>query len=193
ASSAKPNSDSALTSHRKSGSMVAAMACASASRIDGAGPAKRSRTFVALIFNRLPEIASTCSEVSLSARTVPALNAPSSSKKTCIGLAGSGARTDAAGEKSESNYTVATRVPGPLRRCSLCLSMNASLQQAEETIMDFRRLGDSGLEVSVICLGTMMFGDRTDAPTAQKMIASALDAGVNFIDTADVYAKGASE
>ena len=59
--------------------------------------------------------------------------------------------------------------------------------------MDFRRLGDSGLEVSVICLGTMMFGDRTDAPTAQKMIASALDAGVNFIDTADVYSKGASE
>jgi aryl-alcohol dehydrogenase-like predicted oxidoreductase len=59
--------------------------------------------------------------------------------------------------------------------------------------MDFRRLGDSGLEVSVVCLGTMMFGDRTDAPTAQKMSASALDAGVNFIDTADVYAKGASE
>jgi aryl-alcohol dehydrogenase-like predicted oxidoreductase len=59
--------------------------------------------------------------------------------------------------------------------------------------MDFRRLGDSGLEVSIICLGTMMFGDRTDAMTAQKMIASALDAGVNFIDTADVYAQGASE
>jgi len=59
--------------------------------------------------------------------------------------------------------------------------------------MDFRRLGDSGLEVSVICLGTMMFGDRTDAPTAQEMVASAKDAGVNFIDTADVYAKGASE
>ena len=59
--------------------------------------------------------------------------------------------------------------------------------------MELRRLGDSGLEVSVICLGTMMFGDRTDAATAQRIIASALDAGVNFIDTADVYAKGASE
>jgi len=59
--------------------------------------------------------------------------------------------------------------------------------------MQFRRLGDSGLEVSTICLGTMMFGDRTDAPTSQKIIASAFDAGVNFIDTADVYAKGASE
>jgi aryl-alcohol dehydrogenase (NADP+) len=59
--------------------------------------------------------------------------------------------------------------------------------------MLYRRLGDSGLEVSEICLGTMMFGDRTDAATAQRIVDSALDAGVNFIDTADVYAKGASE
>ncbi len=59
--------------------------------------------------------------------------------------------------------------------------------------MDFRRLGDSGLNVSVLCLGTMMFGDRTDAETAKRIIASASDAGVNFIDTADVYANGASE
>jgi len=59
--------------------------------------------------------------------------------------------------------------------------------------MPYRRLGDSGLEVSVLCLGTMMFGDRTDAATAQRIVDSAVDAGVNFIDTADVYAKGASE
>jgi aryl-alcohol dehydrogenase (NADP+) len=59
--------------------------------------------------------------------------------------------------------------------------------------MEFRRLGDSGLDVSVVCLGTMMFGDRTDAATAGRIVASALEAGVNFIDTADVYAKGASE
>jgi len=59
--------------------------------------------------------------------------------------------------------------------------------------MQFRRLGDSGLEVSEICLGTMMFGDRTDVTTSQRIIASASDAGVNFIDTADVYVKGASE
>src|SRR5258706_3607110 len=59
--------------------------------------------------------------------------------------------------------------------------------------IDYRRLGSSGLEVSTLCLGTMMFGDRTDAATAQKIIASAFEAGVNFIDTADVYAKGASE
>src|SRR5437870_7737005 len=59
--------------------------------------------------------------------------------------------------------------------------------------IEYRRLGSSGLEVSTLCVGTMMFGDRTDAATAQRIIASAFDAGVNFIDTADVYAKGASE
>ena len=59
--------------------------------------------------------------------------------------------------------------------------------------IEYRRLGSSGLEVSTLCVGTMMFGDRTDAATAQKIIASAFDAGVNFIDTADVYANGASE
>src|SRR5436309_12041206 len=59
--------------------------------------------------------------------------------------------------------------------------------------IEYRRLGSSGLEVSTLCVGTMMFGDRTDAAAAQRIIASAFDAGVNFIDTADVYAKGASE
>jgi aryl-alcohol dehydrogenase-like predicted oxidoreductase len=39
--------------------------------------------------------------------------------------------------------------------------------------MQFPRFGDSGLEVSEICVGTMMFGDRTDAAAAQRIIASA--------------------
>src|SRR5437773_8072161 len=60
-------------------------------------------------------------------------------------------------------------------------------------MMQFRRLGKSGLDVSVLCLGTMMFGDRTDAATSNEIVAHAADAGVNFIDTADVYSKGASE
>ena len=59
--------------------------------------------------------------------------------------------------------------------------------------MDYRNLGRSGLKVSPLCLGTMMFGDRTDAPEAARIVGSARDAGVNFIDTADVYAKGESE
>ena len=59
--------------------------------------------------------------------------------------------------------------------------------------MEYRRLGKSGIRVSPLCLGTMMFGDRTDAAEAGRMVAAARDAGVNFIDTADVYAKGESE
>jgi len=59
--------------------------------------------------------------------------------------------------------------------------------------MEYRRLGRSGLEVSIMCLGTMTFGDRTDAREANEIVAQAHDAGVNFIDTADVYANGASE
>ena len=59
--------------------------------------------------------------------------------------------------------------------------------------MEYRRLGRSGLEVSVVCLGTMMFGDRTGEREAGEIIAHAAGAGVNFIDTADVYADGASE
>ena len=59
--------------------------------------------------------------------------------------------------------------------------------------MDYRNLGESGLKVSPMCLGTMMFGDRTDEAHAAKIVASAQSAGINFIDTADVYAKGESE
>lgn len=59
--------------------------------------------------------------------------------------------------------------------------------------MEYRRLGASGLEVSALCLGTMMFGDRTDRADAEAIVAAAHEAGVNFIDTADVYAKGESE
>jgi aryl-alcohol dehydrogenase-like predicted oxidoreductase len=59
--------------------------------------------------------------------------------------------------------------------------------------MRTRRLGSSGLQVPVLCLGTMMFGDRTDEAEAARIVASARDAGVNFVDTADVYAAGASE
>jgi aryl-alcohol dehydrogenase-like predicted oxidoreductase len=59
--------------------------------------------------------------------------------------------------------------------------------------MEYRRLGASGLEVSPICLGAMTFGDRTDAAEAQRIVDAASDAGINFIDTADNYAKSASE
>ena len=59
--------------------------------------------------------------------------------------------------------------------------------------MDYRNLGRSGLKVSPLCLGTMMFGEQTPADEAARIVASAREAGVNFIDTADVYNKGESE
>ena len=59
--------------------------------------------------------------------------------------------------------------------------------------MIYRKLGASGLDVSALCLGTMMFGGPTDETTAAEIVGSARDAGVNFIDTADVYTDGRSE
>ena len=59
--------------------------------------------------------------------------------------------------------------------------------------MQYRRLGASNLKVSALCLGTMMFADQTDEAEAARIVASARDHGVNFIDTADVYTRGASE
>jgi aryl-alcohol dehydrogenase-like predicted oxidoreductase len=59
--------------------------------------------------------------------------------------------------------------------------------------MTYRPLGRSGLKVSTLCVGTMMFGDRTDEQEAGEIVAVARDRGVNFIDTADVYSLGESE
>jgi aryl-alcohol dehydrogenase-like predicted oxidoreductase len=59
--------------------------------------------------------------------------------------------------------------------------------------MEYRSLGHSGLKVSRLCLGTMMFGGATEVPTAERIIARAREAKVNFIDTADQYNEGRSE
>ena len=59
--------------------------------------------------------------------------------------------------------------------------------------MDYGRLGRSGLKVSPLCLGAMMFGDQTSEADARAIVASARELGVNFIDTADAYAGGRSE
>jgi len=61
--------------------------------------------------------------------------------------------------------------------------------------MDYRTLGRTGVKVSPLCLGAMMFGQwgNTDHQDSIRIIHRALDAGINFIDTADVYAAGESE
>ena len=59
--------------------------------------------------------------------------------------------------------------------------------------MEYRRLGRTGLMVSELCLGCMTFGRELGDEGSRKIIARFLDAGGNFIDTADVYANGSSE
>lgn len=59
--------------------------------------------------------------------------------------------------------------------------------------MEYRSLGASGLKVSPICLGTMMFGGRTEDAEAGRIVRSAREAGINFIDTADYYEEGRGE
>src|ERR1700716_3033971 len=59
--------------------------------------------------------------------------------------------------------------------------------------MHYRQLGRSGLKISPICLGTMMFGGPTDEATSSRIIAKAREAGINFIDSADAYNGGQSE
>jgi aryl-alcohol dehydrogenase-like predicted oxidoreductase len=61
--------------------------------------------------------------------------------------------------------------------------------------VDYRRLGRSGVEVSPLCLGAMMFGawGNADHDDSIRVIHRALDAGINFVDTADVYSRGESE
>jgi aryl-alcohol dehydrogenase (NADP+) len=59
--------------------------------------------------------------------------------------------------------------------------------------MQQKKLGASGLKISQLCLGTMMFGGPTDEATSNRIVAKARDQGVNFIDTADVYNGGKSE
>ena len=61
--------------------------------------------------------------------------------------------------------------------------------------MEYRELGRTGVKVSPLCLGAMMFGSwgNADHDESIRLIHRALDAGINLIDTADVYSRGESE
>jgi aryl-alcohol dehydrogenase-like predicted oxidoreductase len=61
--------------------------------------------------------------------------------------------------------------------------------------MRYRTLGRTGIEVSAYCLGTMMFGavGNPDHDACVRIVHAALDSGVNFVDTADMYSAGESE
>ena len=59
--------------------------------------------------------------------------------------------------------------------------------------MQYKRLGKAGVKVSEFCLGCLTFGEQTDQAEATRIVQRALDAGVNFFDTADSYTQGRSE
>jgi len=59
--------------------------------------------------------------------------------------------------------------------------------------MDYRPFGRTGMNVSQLCLGCMTFGGRTNAEDSYAIIDRAIDAGINFLDTANIYSRGKSE
>ena len=59
--------------------------------------------------------------------------------------------------------------------------------------MEYVNLGKQGVQVSRLCLGTMMFGGPTNESDSTDIIHQALDEGINFLDTANVYNQGESE
>ncbi len=59
--------------------------------------------------------------------------------------------------------------------------------------MEYQTLGQTGLRTSRVSLGTMNFGDTVDEAQGMRLVDRAIDAGINMIDTADVYFKGRSE
>jgi aryl-alcohol dehydrogenase-like predicted oxidoreductase len=59
--------------------------------------------------------------------------------------------------------------------------------------MQYRPLGRTGVQVSQLCLGCLMFGLRTEPDEAYAIVDRALERGINFFDTANVYSRGRSE
>jgi 1-deoxyxylulose-5-phosphate synthase len=59
--------------------------------------------------------------------------------------------------------------------------------------MNYTHFADSPKKISRLCLGTMMFGDKCDYPTSESIVRTALELGINFIDTASMYANGTCE
>src|SRR5690242_10078093 len=90
---------------------------------------------------------------------------------------------------SSSSDIAATR-----RRMSLPHRADASaVKSCHRCAVQFRKLGASGLLVSAIGLGCNPFGNEVDQATARDIVSAALDAGVNYFDTADSYYEGRSE
>src|SRR6201996_7795881 len=75
----------------------------------------------------------------------------------------------------------------------LFVSRNRQPVPLAESTMQYRKFGRTGLSVSRLCLGTMTFGLQTEEAVSHRILDTATDAGVNFIDTANVYPLGGGE
>ena len=62
-----------------------------------------------------------------------------------------------------------------------------------EQSMVYKSLGCSGLKISRLCMGTATFHDQAGEAESISMVNCALDAGINFFDTADIYSNGLCE
>jgi aryl-alcohol dehydrogenase-like predicted oxidoreductase len=69
----------------------------------------------------------------------------------------------------------------------------STMKIRKEQRMQYTRLGNTGLMVSELCLGCMTFGQEADEAASREIVGRFLEAGGNFVDTADVYSKGVSE
>ncbi|MEA3336761.1 MAG: aldo/keto reductase [Chloroflexota bacterium] len=69
----------------------------------------------------------------------------------------------------------------------------SSRKKAKSKFMEYISLGRTGVKVSKLCLGCMMFGGRTSPDDSYDITDKAIDAGINFLDTANVYSRGHSE
>src|SRR3984893_15563418 len=87
------------------------------------------------------------------------------------------------------------RPPGPAIGGSHTRLFDLPVTRRRVCPMDNRTLGRTGIKVSPLCLGAMMFGawGNPDHEDSIRIIHRALDAGINFVDTADVYSEGESE
>src|SRR5207248_10182473 len=72
-------------------------------------------------------------------------------------------------------------------------TIGCTKKKGKRTFMEYRRLGNTGLMVSELCLGCMTFGREADEQLSHRIIHRFIEAGGNFLDTADVYSRGISE
>src|SRR6185503_8787728 len=76
------------------------------------------------------------------------------------------------------------------KRDHMCMSIWFHGTERKEGRVEYRSLGRTGMQVSKLSLGAMLFGDETDEAAATALVEHAIEAEVNSIDTANIYGRG---